>query len=188
VLSPFQTVAAAARLASATIQVDLTPAGADLDAVFSFAPAADTVRFVVIRLPGQDITFAGGTPIREDGLWRIVAQPQSDGTVRIGYRVAGPVARIPLPVPSVPAGRDRGAVTLRITGLDPTILLAEAFPRLEWAAAGTATGRLANVPSLIQLGRPAGWPWLRLMEWGVVGLVALATLGWYRRYRRLARA
>ncbi|MFN0178546.1 MAG: hypothetical protein ACKVZ0_07065 [Gemmatimonadales bacterium] len=187
-LSPFQAVAAAARLASATIQVDLTSTGADLDAVFSFAPAADTVRFVVIRLPGQDIAVDGGTAIRENGLWRILAQPRSDGTVRIGYRVSGPMARIPLPVPSVPAGRDQGAVTLRLAGLDSTIPLAEAFPRLEWAAAGTATGRLANVPSLIQLGQAAGWPWLRLMEWGVVALVALATLGWYRRYRRLVRA
>lgn len=187
-LFPFQVVAAAARLASATIDIDLTPAGATIDAVFSFAPSADSVRFVVIRLPGQDITVEGGRPIREAGLWRIVAQPRPDGTVRIGYRVTGPVTRVPLPVPSVPAGRDQRTVELRLAGLDPTIALTEAFPRLEWAATGTAVGTVANVPSLIQLGRPAGWPWLRLMEWGVVALVALGALAWYWQYRRQAPA
>ena len=86
-------------------------------------------------------------------------------------------------MPLLPSERDQRAVRLKIEGLDPGTPLGESFPRLEWAATGTAVGTLANVPSLVQIGTSVGWPWLRSMEWGVVGLVVIGSLGWYRRFR-----
>lgn len=188
-LSLIQTAIAIARLASATIQVELTDSGATVVGLYRFDPAPDTVRLVLIRLPGRraDRFAVDGASITEEpGLWRIAAPPDGEGTLRISYQITGPSDRLPVPVPSVATGRDDRRVGLRIKGLDPMVRIGDTFPRLAREATGDAVGALGNVPSVIHLGRANGFRWLRLLEAGVTGLILIGSIGWYQVYRRSA--
>lgn len=186
-LSLIQTALAVARLASATIDIEMTDSGATVAGLYRFDPAPDTVRLVLIRLPGRQADrFAAdrATITEEPGLWRVAAPPNGDGTLRISYRITGPSDRLPVPVPSVPSGRGDRRVDLRVRGLNPLIRIGDTFPRLTRDATGDVVGTLGNVPSVVHLGQASGFRWLWLLEAAVTGLILVGSIGWYFTYRR----
>lgn len=183
-LLPFQVAVASAQLAAASIAVTESNGGFTIAAVYRFVPRPDTARFTVARLPNASAQFESSAVVTEQRrLWRIAISPDAQGNVRLSYQT-GPLDRIPLPVPTVPTQRGERSVTidLRLIGGGPPP--AESFPRFV-GLDRMARATMSNVPSLIQLPR-ARFRWLRLLEFGVLGLVATTSLAWAatRRNRR----
>jgi hypothetical protein len=182
VLAPLALGAVLAQL-TAAIRIDLGQHPVSVEASYRFTPATDTaISFVLIRLPGQTIEGPDHHRVEHlGGLTRIHGVPDQTGEVAIRFRVAGDRARIPIPVPSIPAGR--GAVEIRLSGADG-IAVSEAFPRLAATGEGVFSARLGAIPSVVQLPSRTGPPLLRWLDWLVVGMVAAATAGWVARRRR----
>jgi hypothetical protein len=187
-LTALATPPAAPALVAARIDVSLEPDGALVSATYRVS-GADSVRLVLIRLRDQSIEGldASGRVEALDGLTRVSVRPDERGEIALRYRVRGPLDRIPIAVPSMPPARETRAVVLRLTGLDPRITLADAFPRLR-ATEGAAEATLAAVPSVVRLPAPSGWSLLRVLDFLVVALVLGASVLWYVRFRpRAAR-
>jgi hypothetical protein len=185
VLASLAVSAILAQLTSATIRIDLGQRPVSVEASYRFAEAADTgISFVLLRLPGHEVEIPDHdrAPHHEQraGLIRLHAVPDPTGDIHIRFRV-GPGPRIPIPVPSRPAGR--GSVEIRI--LAPgEVALHEAFPHFALDKDGSLVARLGAVPSVVQLPVRSGWPVLRWLDWLVVAMVAGATAGWAAWTRR----
>lgn len=179
------------QLAAANISIGMTATAAQVEAQFEITQPGDSLRFSLIRVPGQtlELETEGGTGTfdrrhEEAGLtW--VTTAVTEGRARVRYRVAGELSRIPIPVPDVPAEPGAGAVTIRVTGLNASARFHEGFPRLVAGSDGSATARLDNVPSFVRQPPPrAAWSVNRAAQVFVIVLVAGASTAWAVRARR----
>jgi hypothetical protein len=205
------------QLAAATVRLTLEPEAVVVEASYRLARADSGATFVLLRLPSLSVELlsSSGEIAELAGLTRLRFSVDAAGDVTVRYRVRGErgrrPTRIPLPVPSVPAVGSERSVEVRIVDWKRSGLpgLEGAFPRVT-AAGGDVSGdaadgsgaggddagggpgedavaRLANVPSVVQLPGD-GWPILRLLDWSVLALGALASVGWLWRSRRQASA
>jgi len=179
------------QLTSAQVAVQLGSGDATVQASYALAAAPDSIRFVLARTKDQAIVLREsppGTRVRAlPGLYEIVVTPdKSQTTVRLRYRVAGNVKRIPVPVPDVAAVPGIRTIAIDVTGLPGRSDLDAGFPRLSWVEGGVARARLENLPSLLDLPPlPGEWSFGKIADILVVGLVVSASALWWW-WRRLA--
>jgi hypothetical protein len=192
---PLAVLVLLSQLGAADISIEIASSSAQVEARFDFGQVADSVRFSLIRLPGQAVEFvnlegvgASTQSSEEDGLvWVTAALEESSTSVR--YRVSGSLARIPIPVPVVAAEPGAGAVRISVRGLDADARFHEGFPRLVLRSDGSAVAQLDNVPSFVRPPpRRSAWSVNRGAQLLVVGLVVGASVVWILRARRRTRA
>ncbi len=181
-------LALVAQLQAATVNVQVSPDSAAVEARYRFADA-QPVTFVLIRRPHQGvdaIEVSGGQATTQEatGLLRLTVLP-TDTAIRITYMVRGRLVRIPIPVPDRPSSPGLPRVQIHIRGLPANARLERAFPRLTAEDPGIAGATLANVPSLIRLPPLSGKASVtQAAEWFVVLLVAFGSTVWIVRTRR----
>lgn len=186
------------QLVGADISIELVENTAVVEARYELSESLDSLRLSLIRFPDQQVEPEPVEGIEPGTRWEAkpgltwLSVPMTAGDrnriARLRYRVTGPLARIPIPVPEAPAEPGLGAVTLTVRGV-PSGRLLEGFPRLVRAPDGSAEARLDNVPAFF---RPPpsseAWSVNRGAQWFVVLLVAGASAAWALRARRRRRA
>jgi hypothetical protein len=182
------------QLASAEISIELAENTAVVEARYELSEPVDSLRLSLIRFPDQhvepepfDVLEPSTRWEAESGLtWVTVSLTSGERiahTARLRYRVTGTLARIPIPVPEVPAEPGLEAVTLTVRGL-PSARLLDGFPRLVRLPDGSAEAGLDNVPGFFR--RPPAseaWSVSRGAQWFVVLLVAGGSAAWALRAR-----
>jgi len=177
-----------AQLAAVEVDVRLQAETAVVRVSYQFQEPTSVPAFTLIRLPGQVIWFPEDLAVEleeREGLIRIIGQSGPEFVLR--YSVSGSLDRIPIPVPESALSADGGGARIVVSGLADGARFAAGFPRLVLDDKGTATARLANVPSLLRL-PPAGRAWTGTAVTGTVLLLLLAAggTGWARRRRHAA--
>ncbi len=187
-------IVAALQLTTADITIDLTGATTVVEARYEWDEPFEFLTFNVIRLPRQAFRLIPGATsntIEIDtlaGLYRVrlTSVTSLNRTAVIRYEVTGDTFRIPLAVPEIPTEPGVGRVTITIGGLSSHVALSDGFPRLERRTDDYATAELDNVPSFVRLPPNVGdWSVNKLAEITVIMLVALASLYWLLRRRRV---
>lgn len=179
--------AVSGRLEEARVRIAVDgPATATVSAEYRILATGDSLRFDIIRLPGQDLRFEQPPPqagVRWDtlaGLYRATAAaPARSLDVEFRYRVEGALARIPLPVPEVPARPGVTPVRLSVTGVPPGREARFRFPRFEPGPRGSWRAAPDHLPSFIAILEPdGGWPVPALAQWSVLLVAAGGTAAW----------
>jgi hypothetical protein len=185
-------VALAAQLGAAEIMIEVTETSVIVEARYRLTEPRDSLRLTFIAFPGQDLEPLDPDPATSSSSWDAPHEPTTitvpvsqSGSARLRYRVTGPFARIPIPVPRVPAAPGAAAVTFIVRGLDREARLREGFPRLARRTDGSAVAQLDNVPSLLRLPSSEGtWSVNRAAQAFVLLLLAGAGAAWAFRARR----
>ena len=187
--------AAPAVLRSADVQIVMTEPNA-CEVVLSVAiddvPAS--VEHRLEMLDGATVTLVGSEsaatdPPREVGRTRALIVRPASPSYTLRYRVRQPPAgafRCPLWLPTTPAdGRSRAIrLSVRVPdGAQP----AGTMPTFAWNA-GVGTATLGHLPAFVRLpfeadGVRAPWNLVRLMDAVSIGVLALASLVFWRRTR-----
>ncbi len=181
------------QLESSDISIDLNERSAVILARYQIVNATRPVRFVLIKLRGQEIRLdaaPGDSSIvdvhSKAGLYEFTVIPSNSGirTVSVRYEVSGKVDRIPILNPDVPTDPATGAVSIKIRGVPASAALSDAFPRLVRDRDGSVSATLPNLPSVVRLPAAMGdWSTNRLSDLSVALLIVLSSILWLLRQR-----
>lgn len=184
------------QLESSDISIDLNERSAVIQARYRIVDAVRPVRFVLIKLRGQDVRLdaaPGDSSIvdvhSKAGLYEFTVIPSSSGlrTVSVRYEVSGNVDRIPILNPDAPTDPATGAVRIKIQGVPTNAALNDAFPRLVRDRDGSVSATLPNVPSVVRLPAAEGdWSTNRLSDLSVALLIVLSSVLWLLRQRHVS--
>lgn len=192
VLGSLPVLAAPGVLRTAHAEVTITsPLACEVRLTLSVDGAA-AIEHRLATLDGSVITLLeapGAEPPHEVGRTRALVVRPSSPTYTLHYRVAQPAAgafRCPLWLPTTPAdGRSR---SVRITaGLPAGAQPSGTMPAFTWAN-GVGTATLGHLPAFVWLpydaeGVTAPWNLARLMDGVSIGVLAVASLVFWRRTR-----
>ena len=191
---PAPAVAASGTLRSAEAQITVeSPLACEVRLTVSIDGATE-IEHRLAMLEGSVVTVLASPaaePARDIGRTRALVVRASSPTYLLHYRVQQPEAgafRCPLWLPTTPAdGRSR---TVRLTARVPAgATPSGTMPSFAWAD-GVGTATLGHLPAFVRLpyeadGVRAPWNLARVMDAVSVGVLALASLVFWRRQRQL---
>jgi len=186
--------AQAGTLEQATVRILTDETGATVDATYLISQPPEVVAFNAIRLPGRrffllDLPDRGPPAQRflRPGLLRFAFTAQRRDTLAVGlrYRVEGPTDRIPIFVPEIPTAPPRGRIEILVAGVPPERIARDRVPRFVRLPDGTLRATPDHLPSLVAVVRGDGaLPVPAVVQWVVVALAVVGTLGWAAWARR----
>lgn len=185
------TLVATTQLDSADINIDFADHHVVVTTRYHVAPNDETARFVLMRLPNQEVAWSAVPAVvidSTDGLYE-VRFGNALGTYTFSYRVTGRLARIPVMVPSVLSGSQSRSIRLTVRDPPAQLRLTDTFPRLTIKDQNELQAALDNVPSFVRLpvvGASASTN--RMADASVVVLIAFASIWWLVRHRRTTQA
>lgn len=147
-------------LQTVNVRIILERSYAMVAATYRIDRSGDTLVFNAIRLPGQDLNveLALGPTFDLEQRHRVelhqLVSPRGDsGTsnIRVRYRLAGDVSRIPVFIPNteIPSGTTR--IRFSIVGLSKGSALEDAFPDFHAEENGSVVATPSELPSAILL-------------------------------------
>ena len=184
------------QLESSDIAIDLNERSAVIQARYQIVDATRPVRFILIKLGGQEVRLDAGPGDSsivdvhsKSGLYEFTVIPSNSGirTVSVRYEVSGNVDRLPILIPDIPTDPATGTVRITIHGVPASAALNDAFPRLVRGMNGSVSATLPNVPSVVSLPAAVGdWSTNRLSDLAVALLIVLSSVLWLLRQRYLS--
>ncbi len=184
--------AATAQLETASISIvfgDVTT----VEAAYVIRSDADSLRFTMIRLRGQDVRLNSLAPglasiDSSGGVIRLAvpAGGTEETPTAVRYEVRGHRTRIPLFVPDTPTNPAMSDILIRIDGAGTGVRLTDGFPRLTRVGDGDVIARPENLPSFVHVPLESGRLSInRVSEAAVVGLLLFGSVLWLMRRRAL---
>jgi len=179
-------------LAGADLRIAVSGTEAVVEAEYVVA-GAGSLELLVLRMKGQTIALEhavlDGQPLMVEEMEAAIrlraAGPPHGGAVRVRYRLAGRLARIPLFVPSAPTQPPSRAVRITVTGLEAGRAAVHTAPRFTRDPGGAFVARGEHVPSMVALvADPAELPVPRIAELVVIAVAIGGTGLWVARLAR----
>lgn len=179
-------------LRSADVRIAIADTVAVVEAEYTVV-GAGTLNLLALRVKAQTIAVEQATmgvrelalEDREASVTLQAYRPPDSATIRVRYRLAGRLARIPLFVPSAPTNPPVGTVRITVTGLDATRAAVHTVPRFSREEGGAFVARLEHLPSLVALvADPAELPVPTIAELVVLAVAVGGTGFWMTRLAR----